>query len=82
MSYQISTEKIIQQLIQATPNGLEVTLQNGILSVTNQLYYHEELFYIFSNEIRIEFDPQFGLTEEEFIQNYPNTIWSIEMEVS
>ncbi len=78
----VSTEVLIAKLKEVQPEGFEVTVRFGIMTVTRAVYLHKDLYYVFDMEDDFIFRKNEGYSEAEFAQEYVKYFWEIEMTIS
>jgi hypothetical protein len=72
----VNTKELIDILTE-TKNGVEVSLNKGILRVTQEVFLRDNRIYQFSNELRYSFDMENSLEISEFEGLYQNTVWQL-----
>lgn len=72
----VNTKELIDILTE-TKNGVEVSLNKGILRVTQEVFLRDNRIYQFSNELRYSFDMENSLEILEFERLYQNTVWQL-----
>lgn len=70
---------IIKQLKTISPEGLEVTTRNGVLTSTYALYLRVEKIYVFRMEDDFSFEPHLGYTVDEFLKEFEGVEWKVEL---
>lgn len=78
----VNTVELFQLLKDISPKGFEVSISNGILRSTNAIYLRQNLVYLFGNELRYEFTPEYSISISEFEKNYSNITWRHIQEIS
>jgi hypothetical protein len=76
----IDTIVLVESLKSSFPKGLEVSISNGILRVTKNIYLRDLQIFEYTNELNIDFNPNDGVSISEFIEVYKQTKWQIENE--
>ena len=79
---QLNTNQLIQKLKQIKPEGYEVSLKMGVLTLTKYVFFKRKRFYIFSFDQFWIFTSNNGYTELEFIGKYSNWIWHIDQTIN
>lgn len=77
----VSTEVLIEKLKKNKPEGFEVTVRFGIMTVTRALYLHKGLYYVFEMEDDFIFRENEGYSEELFLKEYLKYFWEIEITI-
>lgn len=78
----INTTQLLNELKKVAPDGFEISANMGLLSTTKAMYFKNELVFIFLMEYDFIFDPEIGLSPEEFKKEYKNWMWKIEQIIS
>ena len=74
---QVNTNELINILKEEKPNGVEVSLNKGILRLTQEIFLRDNRIYQFSNELRYSFEKENSLDISEFEKLYQNTVWQL-----
>jgi hypothetical protein len=79
---QIITTELIQKLKEIAPLGYEVSLRMGTLTITKDVFYKRNRFYVFSTDEFWNFSWDYGYTELEFTNKFEKWIWHIDQTIS
>lgn len=74
----VNTEKLLEKLKDAEPEGLEISLRFGILSVTKAVYLRNKLVYLFPMEYDWSFNEENGVSISNFKKKYKKWFWQID----
>lgn len=77
-----TTDTLLTQLEDISPEGLQVSYRIGILNFTRAIYYYKSEIYIFCMEDDFIFRKGLGYTKAEFIEKYKDYYWLVEMTIS
>jgi hypothetical protein len=78
----LNTLELIQRIKEIAPQGYEVSLVMGCLSVTKDLFYKRKRFYLFSTDEFWNFSWDYGYTEMEFTNKFEKWIWHIDQTIN
>ena len=72
------TEQLIENLINAEPNGLQVSIRKGFLNFTRAIFLKKKKIFIFDFDEKWDFKIENENEIEDFLKNYNRTQWLIE----
>ncbi|MGL2993202.1 hypothetical protein [Flavobacterium sp. TSSA_36] len=78
----LNTKQVIEKIKAIEPNGIEVRLQMGILTLTKAIYYKKNMVYLFSIDEVFKFNIDRGMKKKYFLEKHSNWIWQIEQIIS
>jgi len=78
----VTTEKLLEKLKEIEPEGLEISLRFGILSVTKAVYLRDKLVYLFPIEYDWVFNKETGVTISNFKKTHKKWYWRIDQIIS
>ena len=76
----LSTQELVSKLKEKNYRTFEISMRNGILSSTKQIYWYKKHFYLFGIDDRMELTKENAYTEKQFLKLYPTGYWKIEIE--
>jgi hypothetical protein len=74
----INTIELFEDIKKISPDGYEVFTKFGVLSSTKAIYFHNSSVFVYQINDDFNFNPEIGLTEEEFNNKYKNWVRKIE----
>lgn len=77
----VSTQILIEKLKEIKPDGFEVSLRFGVLTTTKGVYLCRGRYYVFNMDSDFIFNWKYGYTEAEFLEEYKDYHWKIEMTI-
>lgn len=78
----VSTNDLIAQLEEISPDGFELSCKFGVLTSTKAIYIKNSKIYLFNIEDKFSFNKKHGYNKEEFLAEYANYYWEIEFTIS
>ena len=78
----ISTSKLIEELERISPNGFQLSYKFGLINSTKAIYYKYPQIYIFNINEDFTFNKRNGYNKREFMKEYHNCYWEIELVIS
>lgn len=75
---QFDTNDFLEKLLKVEPEGLEVAIEKGILKLSHEIFYRNKRIFIYTNQLRYNFEPDESLSISEFQDFYKDTIWVLE----
>lgn len=78
----VSTSAVINKLDEVHPEGLQLSCRMGALISTSALYKKDQKIYLFKMEDDFIFKKNVGYEREEFLSEFLDRLWTIEMIIS
>jgi hypothetical protein len=79
MAETINSNELIVLLTSVQPAGVETCLRNGVLNLSQEIFYRNGEIYIFGNQLRYDFESRNALSINDFTELYKNAVWEIDL---
>lgn len=77
----LTTQELIDKLIEIDPKGLEVSLRNGMLNYTSDIFIRKNLVFHFDLSERWIFRKRDSMEIKDFLAKYESRKWIIDQTI-